>query len=107
MQATQPNINHDAVARIDLNPLLSRQLRKAFAIESDSELQEWVNALHSSSNSNENDKSNSNELAKLKQGLLTLIPRIEDSYAFSERDMKLKDRSLKLVQKSFWPLIKK
>ncbi|GEA07608.1 hypothetical protein KUL42_23690 [Alteromonas sp. KUL42] len=79
-----------------MNPLLSRQLRKAFAIESDSELQEWVNALHSNSNSNENDKSNSNELAKLKQGLLTLIPRIEDSYAFSERDMKLKDRSLQI-----------
>lgn len=79
-----------------MNPLLARQLRKAFAIASDSELQEWVNALQSNHYCNEHNKDNSEELIQLKQGLRALLPRIEESYAFSERDMKLKDRSLQI-----------
>ena len=79
-----------------MNPLLARQLRKAFAIESDSELQEWVNTLQSNHYCNEHNKDKSEELIQLKQGLCALLPRIEESYAFSERDMKLKDRSLQI-----------
>ena len=72
-----------------MNSLLERQLRRAFQLNDNVSLEAWLNSL-----SDESDKSTSPSLQSLKRGLAALIPRIDESYTFNERDIKLRDRSL-------------
>jgi len=74
-----------------LNLLLERQLRRAFNIDDKLPIELWLESLTS-------EKQSSNNLSdtNIKQGLAKLIPRIEEAYAFHERDIKLRDRSLQI-----------
>jgi PAS domain S-box-containing protein len=91
MRTAQSNLNNHVAEGNTLNSLLSRQLRKAFNIESEERLTEWLASLNT-----DNDGTTDLSLAALKQGLALLIPRINESYDFHERDLKLRDRSLRL-----------
>ena len=72
-----------------MNSLLERQLRRAFQLDDNVSLEAWLNSL-----SDENDNCKSPSQQSLKRGLAALIPRIDESYTFNERDIKLRDRSL-------------
>ena len=72
-----------------MNSLLERQLRRAFQIDDAVSLEQWLTHL-----SDESDDDTSFTHQALKQGLAALIPRIDESYTFNERDIKLRDRSL-------------
>ena len=74
-----------------MNLLLERQLRRAFNVDDKLPIELWLESLTS-------EKQSSNNLSdtNIKQGLAKLIPRIEEAYAFHERDIKLRDRSLQI-----------
>ena len=74
-----------------MNPLFSRQLRKAFGFKDDLSLEQWLSKL----NNNELEN-NQEEFNKLRTGLAALLPRVEDSYEAHVRDIVLRDRSLQL-----------
>lgn len=74
-----------------MSPLLERQIRRAFNLDDTFSLDSWFNELNKDS-----DHSQSETERELRQGLASLIPRIEESYAFFERDITLKDRSLRI-----------
>lgn len=81
-----------------LNSLLSRQLRKAFKLQSDDALKEWLDLLDSVSDDAQSDNQSTSlmNVQELKRGLLALIPKVDDSYNFNQRDLSLRDRSLQL-----------
>ncbi|NKW90874.1 PAS domain S-box protein, partial [Alteromonadaceae bacterium A_SAG4] len=74
-----------------MNLLLERQLRRAFNVDDKLPIELWLESLTS-------EKQSSNNLSDtdIKQGLAKLISRIEEAYAFHERDIKLRDRSLQI-----------
>ncbi|MEC8230766.1 MAG: hypothetical protein VX061_04935, partial [Pseudomonadota bacterium] len=74
-----------------MNSLLSRQLRKAFNIESEERLTTFLESLNT-----DNDGTTGLSITSLNKGLALLIPRINESYDFHERDLNLRDRSLRL-----------
>ena len=74
-----------------MNLLLERQLRRAFNVDDKLSIELWLESLTS-----ETESSNNLSDTDIKQGLAKLIPRIEEAYAFHERDIKLRDRSLQI-----------
>ena len=72
-----------------MNSLLERQLRRAFQLDDTESLAQWLKGLDDDSTEH-----TSLNLQTLKRGLAALIPRIDESYTFNERDIKLRDRSL-------------
>ncbi|TKB04667.1 response regulator [Alteromonas portus] len=72
-----------------MNSLLERQLRRAFQLDEAVSLKQWLDSLNEDSVDN-----TSITHQALKQGLAALISRINESYTFNERDIKLRDRSL-------------
>lgn len=72
-----------------MNSLLERQLRRAFQLDDTESLAQWLKGLDDDSTEH-----TSLSLHTLKRGLAVLIPRIDESYTFNERDIKLRDRSL-------------
>ena len=72
-----------------MNSLLERQLRRAFQLDDTESLAQWLKGLDDDSTDH-----TSLSLQTLKRGLAVLIPRIDETYTFNERDIKLRDRSL-------------
>ncbi|BFT29201.1 hypothetical protein D210916BOD24_03770 [Alteromonas sp. D210916BOD_24] len=82
-----------------MNALLLRQLRKSFGLSSDEDALAWIERV---THDEEERSASSNvacppsEYAHLVRGLKELITRVNDSYEFNERDIELRDRSLRL-----------
>ena len=74
-----------------LTPLLERQLRRAFNLDDTVSLERWLNELKSKS-----DDDKTKGASDFKQGLALLVSRVNESYAFFERDITLRDRSLRI-----------
>ncbi|WP_269519286.1 hybrid sensor histidine kinase/response regulator [Alteromonas sp. BMJM2] len=78
-----------------MNSLLTRQLRKAFGLKSNEQLEQWLSSL---------DDTQTSEMSQhaLQRGLKHLIKRVDDSYQFHERDITLRERSLELSSKELF-----
>ncbi|WP_334063526.1 hybrid sensor histidine kinase/response regulator [Alteromonas genovensis] len=78
-----------------MNSLLTRQLRKAFGLKSNEQLEQWLSSL---------DDTHTSEMCQhaLQRGLKHLIKRVDDSYQFHERDITLRERSLALSSKELF-----
>ena len=74
-----------------MTPLLERQLRRAFNLDDTVTLERWLDDLKSKSDDDQIEGT-----ADFKQGLASLISRVDESYAFFERDITLRDRSLRI-----------
>ena len=85
-----------------MNSLLARQLRRAFKLDDAVSLRQWLKNLDDDSD----DETNFSQQT-LKQGLAALIPRIDESYTFNERDIKLRDRSLHISSEELIAVNKK
>lgn len=81
-----------------LNALLLRQLRKSFGLDSDEAVHAWLTRLaHCGKAPGDDDTANPKmQQSELAKGILALITRVNDSYEFNERDIELRDRSLRL-----------
>ncbi len=85
-----------------MTPLLERQLRRAFNLDDTVTLERWLDDLKSKSDDDQIEGT-----ADFKQGLASLISRVDESYAFFERDITLRDRSLRISSEELMTVNKK
>jgi len=72
-----------------VNKLLRRQLKKAFNLNSERELEAWLSELNGQSGT-------ALDQAKIMEGFVSFINRVDETYQYHERDITLRDRSLQL-----------
>lgn len=73
-----------------MNTLLRRQLKKAFNLNSERELEAWLSELNGQSGT-------ALDQAKIIEGFVSFINRVDETYQYHERDITLRDRSLQLT----------